>query len=136
MIFDYDLMFIDDKDGTQKNVSTGVIGDTLDLVGAGQGKGYRSYIAIMFTSNTTATADPEIQFALETADNSNFTNSKKYPLAAPTPLKKADLKAGTVLSFPLPLIGLQRYLRLRLGCDSPITCMGIRAGLVLDVPLA
>ena len=54
MIFDYDLMFIDDKDGTQKNVSTGVIGDTLDLVGAGQGKGYRSYIAIMFTSNTTA----------------------------------------------------------------------------------
>ena len=124
MIFDYNLMFIDDKDGTQKNITSGVLGETLDLSGDGQGKGFRSVLAIAFSSDTTATADPDIQFAIETASDKTFTNSITIPLALPVPLKKAYLTEGTVLPCPLPKVGLKRYVRLKLGCDSPITCMG------------
>ena len=53
----------------------------------------------------------------------------------PLPVKKADLKVGTILVSPLPKMGLKRYIRLKLGVDSPITCMGIKAGIVLDAPL-
>ena len=134
MIFDYELMFVDDKNNTQKNISTGVLGAALDLVGEGQGKGFPAVLAIAFSSDTTATADPDIQFALETADNSSFKNSTTIPLELPTPLKKSYLTAGTVLPCPLPKVGLKRYVRLKLGVDSPITCMGIKAGFVLDAP--
>lgn len=134
MIFDYNLMFVDDKDNTQKNVQSGIMGETLDLSGNGQGKGFRAVIAIAFSSDTTATADPDIQFALETAENKDFTSSLTIPLSLPVPLKKAHLTAGTVLPCPLPKVGLKRYVRLKLGCDSPITCMGIKAGFVLDAP--
>ena len=134
MIFDYELMFIDDKNNTQKNITSGILGETLDLVGEGQGKGFPAVIVIAFSSDTTATADPAIQFAIETADNSSFTNSLTIPMPLPVPLKKADLTAGTVLPCPLPKVGLKRYVRLKLGCDSAITCMGIKAGFVLDAP--
>ena len=134
MIFDYNLMFVDDKDGTQKNISSGVLGDVIDISGDGQGKGFPALIAIAFSSDTTATADPDIQFALETASDKTFTDSLTIPLALPTPLKKADLTEGTVLTCPLPKVGLKRYVRLKVGCDSPITCMGIKAGCVLDAP--
>ena len=134
MIFDYELMFIDDKNNTQKNIKAGVLGEALDLVGEGQGKGFPATIAIAFSSDTTATADPDIQFAIETADNSGFTNSSTIPMPLPVPLKKADLTEGTVLPCPLPKVGLKRYVRLKLGCDSAITCMGIKAGFVLDAP--
>lgn len=135
MIFDYDLMFLDDKNGPLKSVSSGILGDSIDLSGAGQGKGYRGLIAIAFTADTTATGDPEIQFALETADNANFQNSITIPFPFKMPYKKADLKKGTVLTSTLPLMGLQRYVRLRIGTDSIITCISIRAGFVLDAPL-
>lgn len=134
MIFDYNLMFVDDKDNTQKNISSGVLGDTVDISGDGQGKGFKALIAIAFSSDTTATADPNIQFAIETAENKQFTNSTTIPLSLPLPLKKADLTAGTVLPCVLPKVGMKRYVRLKLGCDSPITCMGIKAGFVLDAP--
>ena len=32
-------------------------------------------------------------------------------------------------------IALKRFVRLKANLDSPITCMGIRAGFVLDAPL-
>lgn len=134
MIFDYDLMFIDDANGTQQNVSSGVLGSYIDLSGKGQGKGFPAKIAIAFTSDTTATADPDIQFALETADNTSFTDSTTIPLSLKTPLKKADLKEGTVLVSPLPHRDLERYVRLKIGADSAITCLGIKAGFVLDAP--
>ena len=134
MIFDYELMFVDDKDGTQKNISSGVLGEVLDISGDGQGKGYPATIAIAFSSDTTATADPDIQFAIETASDKTFTDSLTIPLSFPVPLKKAYLTAGTVLPCPLPKVGLKRYNRLKVGCDSPITCMGIKAGFVLDAP--
>ena len=134
MIFDYELMFIDDKKNTQKNIKAGVLGEALDIMGEGQGKGFPATIAIAFSSDTTATADPDIQFAIETADNSGFTSSSTIPMPLPVPLKKADLTAGTVLPCPLPKVGLKRYVRLKLGCDSAITCMGIKAGFVLDAP--
>lgn len=134
MIFDYELMFVDDAAGTQQNVESGVLGSYLDLRAKGQGKGFPALVAIAFTSDTTATADPDIQFALETADNTDFTDSKIIPLSFPTPYKKADLKEGKVISSPLPHIGLERYVRLKIGVDSPITCLGIKAGIVLDAP--
>ncbi len=134
MIFDYELMFVDDKDGTQKNISSGVLGAALDLSGDGQGKGFPATIAIAFSSDTTATADPDIEFAIETANNKNFTDSLTIPLGLPVPLKKAYLTEGTVLPCPLPKVGLKRFVRLKLGCDSPINCMGIKAGFVLDAP--
>lgn len=134
MIFDYELMFIDDKNNTQKNISSGVLGTSIDLVGEGQGKGFPAMIAIAFSSDTTATADPAIQFAIETADNSSFKNSTTIPMLLPVPLKKADLTAGTVLPCPLPKVGLKRYVRLKIGTDSAINCMGIKAGFVLDAP--
>ncbi len=134
MIFDYNLMFVDDKDGTQQNISSGVLGDTLDISGDGQGKGFPATIAIAFSSDTTATSDPDIQFAIETASDKAFTESTTIPLSLPVPIKKAELTAGTVLPCPLPKVGLKRYVRLRVGCDSPITCMGIKAGFVLDAP--
>ena len=134
MIFDYNLMFVDDKDNTQKNVKSGILGDTLDLSGNGQGKGFRAVLAIAFSSDTTATADPDIQFAIETSETKDFASSATIPLSLPVPLKKSYLTAGTVLPCPLPKVGLKRYVRLKMGCDSPITCMGIKAGFVLDAP--
>lgn len=134
MIFDYELMFIDDKNNTQKNISSGVLGTSIDLVGEGQGKGFPAMIAIAFSSDTTATADPAIQFAIETSDNNSFKNSTTIPMLLPVPLKKADLTAGTVLPCPLPKVGLKRYVRLKIGTDSAINCMGIKAGFVLDAP--
>ena len=134
MIFDYNLMFVDDKANTQKNVKSGILGDTLDLSGNGQGKGFRAVLAIAFSSDTTATADPDIQFAIETSETKDFASSATIPLSLPVPLKKTQLTAGTVLPCPLPKVGLKRYVRLKLGCDSPITCMGIKAGFVLDAP--
>ena len=134
MIFDHELIFIDDSGGTKKNVSSGVLGSILDLRAKGQGKGFDSRIAIAFSSDTTATADPEIQFAIETSDTAKFTKSATIPLMITVPLKKADLKEGTVLSSPLPKVGLERYVRLRIGVDSPINCLGIKAGFVLDAP--
>ena len=128
MIFDYELMFIDDKDGTQKDISAGVLGEAIDLSGANQGRGKPGLIAIAFSSDTTATTNPDIQFAIETADNKDFTNSTTVPLSLPTPL-------GVVLSSPLPLHGVKRYVRLKIGADAPITCMGIKAGFVLDAPI-
>ena len=135
MIFDYDLMFIDDKDGTQQNISSGVLGDKIDLSGDGQGKGYRGYIAIAFSSNTTATGDPEISFSLETSGTCDFAESVEIPLELPVPLKKADLTKGQVLVSRLPLIGLKRYARLKIATESPLACAGIKAGFVLDAPL-
>lgn len=134
MIFDYNLMFVDDKNNTQKNISSGIMGTALDLSGNGQGKGFRAVIAIAFSSDTTATANPDIQFALETSETKDFASSLTIPLSLPVPLKKANLTAGTVLPCPLPKVGLKRFVRLKLGCDSPITCMGIKAGFVLDAP--
>ena len=134
MIFDYDLMFIDDKNGTQQNVSAGHLGEAIDLRVSGQGKGYPGLVAIAFSSDTTATADPEIKFSLETSETCDFAESTEIALAWPA-FKKADLVEGKVLATPLPLIGLQRYVRLNIDCDSPITCMGIRAGFVFDAPL-
>lgn len=135
MIFDYEQMFIDDKNNTQKNITSGVLGQAVDISGNNQGRGFPAVIAIAFTSDTTATADPDIQFAIETSENANFSKSSTIPLSIATPLKKADLKQGEVLVFPLPKIGLKRYVRLKIGADSAITCMGIKAGFVLDAPL-
>ena len=134
MIFDYNLMFVDDKENTQKNLTSGVLGDVLDISGDGQGKGFPAVLAIAFSSDTTATADPDIQFAIETSSSKDFAGSLTIPLELPTPLKKSYLTAGTVLPCPLPKVGLKRYVRLKLGVDSPITCMGIKAGFVLDAP--
>ncbi len=134
MIFDYQLMFIDDECcQVENNVTTGVLGDAIDLSGSGQGKGFEGLIAIAFTQDTTATADPEITFSLETSADANFLESKDIPLMIPA-MKKADLEAGTVLSSPLPKIGLERYVRLRIATDSAINCIGIKAGFVLDAP--
>ena len=132
MVFDYELMFVDDKDGTQQDISAGVLGEAIDLSGDNQGKGKPGFIAIAFNSDTTASGDPEIQFAIETAEDKEFTEATTIPLLLPTPLKKADLEAGTVLTSPLPLNGLKRFIRLKIGADAPITCMGIKAGFVLD----
>lgn len=135
MIFDYDLMFVSDEAGTQRDVTSGVLGSYVDLRVGNQGKGFPAEIALAFTTDTTATADPNIQFAIETADTSDFAGSITFPLMLPLPVKKADLKVGTILVSPLPKMGLKRYIRLKLGVDSPITCMGIKAGIVLDAPL-
>lgn len=136
MIFDYELMFLDDKEHKMKSQTSGVKGDIIDLSGAGQGKGFPAEIAIVFTEDTTATADPDIQFAIETADNEKFTGSKTIPLSFATPLKKANMTAGSVLVSPLPVMELERYVRLKLGTDSAINLLGIKAGLVLDAPLS
>ncbi len=135
MIFDYEQMFIDDKNNTQKNITSGVLGQAVDISGNNQGRGFPAVIAIAFSSDTTATADPDIQFGIETSENSNFSKSVTIPLNLPTPLKKTDLKQGEVLAYSLPKIGLKRYVRLKIGTDSAITCMGIKAGFVLDAPL-
>ena len=135
MIFDYEQMFIDDKNNTQKNITSGVLGEAVDISGNNQGRGFPAVIAIAFSSDTTATADPDIQFGIEKSENSNFSKSVTIPLNLPTPLKKADLKQGEVLVSSLPKIGLKRFVRLKIGTDSAITCMGIKAGFVLDAPL-
>ncbi len=77
MIFDYEQMFIDDKDNTQKNITSGVLGEAVDISGNNQGRGFPAVIAIAFSSDTTATADPDIQFGIETSENAKIKDSHK-----------------------------------------------------------
>ena len=134
MIFDKELMFVEDDGHNLMNVETGTLGDTVDLGAAGQGKGRKSSVAIAFGRDTTATGDPAISFSLETSETEDFTESAEIPLSLPTPLKKADMAQGRVLVAPVPVMGLNRYVRLRLTTESPIACTGMEAGFVLDAP--
>ena len=134
MIFDKELMFIEDEGHNMHNVETGVIGEAIDLGAPGQGKGRKSAVAIAFTSDTTATGDPAISFSLETSAAVDFDESAEIPLSLPTPLKKADMAEGAILVSPMPVMGLKRYVRLKLTTESAIACTGIKAGIVLDAP--
>ena len=128
MRFDKELMFVDEE--ALQDAGTGVLGDPVDLGAAGQGKGRQSFVAICCDDDTTATGDPEISFALETADAEDFLQAKTIPLALP-PLKKEDLGAGKCVYSPVPLY-LERHVRLTMTTSSAITCAGFSAGIVLD----
>ena len=130
MIFDKELMFVEKED--MQNVETGTLGRVLDLGAPGQGKGRPSWVAVVFKTDTTATGDPDISFTLETSKEANFGSPKSIPLSIPTPVKKADMKAGMCLCAPTPP-SLERYVRLKLTTASAITCTGMQAGFVLDV---
>jgi len=132
MMFDKELMFVEDEGKNLKNVTTGVLGDTVDLGAPNQGRGRKSSVAIAFTTDTTATGDPAISFALETSTDEDFTDSAEIPLSLPTPLKKADMAEGAVLVAPVPVMGLGRYVRLKLTTESAIACTGMKAGFVID----
>lgn len=130
MIFDKELMFVEKEN--MQNVDTGTLGRVLDLGAPEQGKGRPSWVALVFKSDTTATGDPDMSFALETSDEANFSTPRVIPLSLPTPVKKTDMKAGMCLCAPTPLC-IERYVRLKLTTASPITCTGMEAGFVLDI---
>jgi len=134
MIFDKELMFVENDGTNRTNIETGTLGRVIDLGAPGQGKGRRGSVAIAFTKDTTATGDPAISFSLETCAEEDYTGSVEIPLSLPTPLKKADMAEGVVLVAPIPVMGLQRYVRLKLTTESPIACTGVEAGFVIDAP--
>ena len=134
MIFDKELMFVENDGTNRTNIETGTLGRVVDLGAAGQGRGRKSSVAIAFTKDMTATGNPAISFSLETSAEENFGECVEIPLSLPTPLKKADMGEGAVLVAPVPVIGLDRYVRLKLTTESPIACTGIEAGFVLDAP--
>lgn len=132
MIFDKELMFVED-DGTERtNVTTGALGRALDLGVAGWGKGRRGFVALTFHKDTTATGDPEIKLSLHTSADESFTEPVIIPLSLPMPLKKEQMAEGMSLAAPLPVMGLERYVKLHIETDGPLACTGMEAGLVLD----
>ena len=132
MIFDKELMFVEDDGTPRNNVTTGSMGRVLDLGVGGWGKGRKGFVALAFRSDTTATGDPEIKLSLHTSAEESFTAPVTIPLSLPTPLKKEMMKEGMSLAAPLPVAGLERYVKLWLETDLPLTCTGLEAGLVLD----
>lgn len=128
MIFDYELMFTD-KNTAFTSKKTGVLGRSLDLAGPGAGKGFRSYIGFAFHDDVTSGGP--VSFELETADNESFTDSVKIPLSMPE-LKVEDMTAGSVASAPLPVMGMQRYVRLNLNATANVTLTGLECGFLLD----
>ena len=131
MVFDYELMFTDEKTGVT-STADGVIGRTLDLVGAGQGKGFRIYVGLAFKEDITA--GDGVTFSVETADNEEFSDSETIALSIPK-LTQEGMKEGSIYGAPLPLHGLERYLRLKVKADSAVTLSGMLSGLVFDVAL-
>lgn len=127
-------MFIQGKEGEQlSNLSSGVLGEAVDLGAPRQGPGRAAYVALLFTKETTATGDPEISFTLETAKTEDFDEIVKIPLSVPSPLKKEDCCVNACISAPVPVMGLERYVRLKLDVTGTIACAGLEAGFALDV---
>lgn len=127
MIFDYELMFTD-KNIAFTPATSGVVGRIVDVAGAGQGKGFRSWIGFAFKQAVTG---GPLKFTLETADNEEFANSKEIPLSMPA-LSASDMYAGAVYSAPLPAVGMERYCRLKIAATSAVTLTGLESGFVLD----
>jgi len=134
MIFDKELMFVEDDGTAMHNLETGVLGRVVDLGAKNQGRGREAFVAIVFKTDTTATGNPNISFALETSGTEDFTTSATIPLNVPTPLSKTEMAEGMHIVSQMPVMGLDRYVRLKLTTDSPIACTGMEAGFVLDVP--
>ena len=134
MIFDKELMFVEDDGTPRTNVDTGSLGRVLDLGTSGWGKGRKGFVAFAFRKDTTATGEPEMKFSLQTSAEETFTTPTEIPLSLPSPLKKDMMKEGMVLAAPLPVMGTERYVRLWLETDMPLTCTGMEVGLVLDAP--
>lgn len=128
MIFDYLMMFTDEQT-TFSSQSSGVVGRVLDFAGAGQGKGKSARIAFAFKE--AITSGGPVSFILETADNDSFTNSVEIPLSMP-PLKTSDMVAGATFGAPLPVVGMERYCRLKINATSAVTLTGMLSGFVFD----
>jgi hypothetical protein len=128
MIFDKKLMFVENEALT--GFTGGILGDPIDLGAPRQGDGRAAYIAIVSGAPTTATGEPEITFALETADAANFSDAVTIPLPLP-PLRKINLAAGSAWFVHLPLY-LKRHIRLKCASTLPLACAGVTAGIVLD----
>lgn len=134
MMFDKELMFIQGEEGEQiQNLTSGVLGEAVDLGAPRQGPGRPAFIALQFTKETTATGDPDITFTLETAATEDFAEIVRIPLAVPSPMKKEDFYEGACICAPLPWMGLERYVRLKLDVAGAIACAGLEAGFALDV---
>ncbi len=127
MIFDYELMFTDENIAFSP-VTNGVVGRVLDLAGKGQGKGFKSWIAFAFSEDVSGGA---VKFSIETADNEEFSGSKEIPLSLPE-LSAEDMTAGAIFSAPLPVVGMERYCRLKAEASSAVTFTGLKIGFVLD----
>lgn len=132
MIFDKELTFIETEPNALHNLESGQLGRVVCLGASGLGKGRKSSVAIAFKSDTTATGDPKISLELITADTDDFNDSVKIPLSLPTPIKKEQMAEGTVLAAPTPTMGLLKYVKLNITVDTPIACVGLVAGFVLD----
>ena len=134
MIFDKELMFVEDDGTEMHNLETGVLGRVVDLGAKNQGRGREAFIAIVFKSDTTATGNPDISFSVETSGTPNFAESVEIPLNVPTPLKKTQMAEGMHIVSQMPVMGLERDVRLKLKTESAIACTGMEAGFILDVP--
>ena len=84
-----------------------------------------------FAFKQSVSAGAGVSFTLETADNENFTSSKKIPLSIP-PLSKNDMTEGAIFSAPLPVIGMERYCRLNVSATTAVNLTGLLSGIVLD----
>lgn len=132
MIFDKELMFVENDGVELKNLETGQLGEVVDLGAPNQGRGRLGFVALAFNRDTTATGDPEISFALSTSETEDFAEAVTIPLSLPSPLKKEGMAEGAILAAPIPRTGLLRYVKLMLTAESPIACTGMEAGFVLD----
>jgi hypothetical protein len=131
MIFDRQLCFVAGSAFTA--VTSGVVGDPVDLGTARALDGRQSYIVIENARDATATGSPAITFGLEFSDDAEFTSPVEVPLSLPV-LGKADLAAGKILIAPSPL-GSKRFVRLVIDSTIALTCAKITAGIVLDPQL-
>jgi hypothetical protein len=129
MVFDKELMFAEDAELTA--FESGVVGAPIDLGTRGAGHGRECFIAIVSKAEATATGDPVITFAVDTAEDEAFTSPKTIPLSI-APAGKGDLAKGSVLTAPLPR-GVDRFVRLTAESSIALACAGIDAGIVLDV---
>jgi hypothetical protein len=128
-MFDKELMFAENTALTA--FESGVVGTPIDLGTPGAGRGREAFVSILCKEDAAATGSPSIAFALDSADNPEFTNAQSIPLSF-GPLGKADLAKGKVLSAPLPH-GIGRYVRLTAESSAELACAGVDAGIVLDI---
>lgn len=120
-------------DGTQlQNVTTKTFDFIYDFGTADRaGEGYPFEFWVSVAGETTATGNPKVNFILESADDTDFTeNVTEHVMFADVPKTRLCEDAGPLVQR-LPY-GVRRYARLKIDSDVAIACAAFFAGIAIN----